>query len=136
MATRKGPVIYRVKHKTTKKERDMPETVYKHVKRHWDIIGQVEEGDIVPLNPSLPQQHSASVNRGNAAVAIAPLRVADDSEVLEDTEDNEEEQNDAPKAEESGDNTPIADAAPQAEQPTSESPSQPVKGRPGRKPKN
>lgn len=138
MATQKGPVIYRVRNKKTKLERDMPVTVYQHVKRNWDIIGQVVDGEVVQVNPSLPQQ-AASPQKGNSAVAIGRVEVPDEvldspdvpaaeNEGGEENEGSEDHSvNDQPS--DANSEVPQGETAP-AE---SEAPAKP-KGKPGRKP--
>lgn len=124
MAIRKGPVMYRVRNKITKNERNMPASVYQHVKRNWDILGEVVEGDVVPLNPSQP--HQKNQPKGSSAVAIGSVQVPD--EVLESSDEPEAE------AEDFNGGGEMQAGEAQLDQPTEEIVPTPAKGKPGRKP--
>lgn len=86
------PLMYWVRHKTSKLEREMTPQSYNHLKRSYDLLGQLDDkGEVVPLGS--PQQQTAQkVGRNVAGTktptigAVAPNK--GDEELLQDAEDD------------------------------------------------
>lgn len=90
---RQNQRMLRVRHKVSKVERDMTEASYAHLKRSYEVIGEIgDDGNVVELNPSKPQPRSLGKSVAAGEPTIGGINPKEDDLLQEEASDESENQ--------------------------------------------